>query len=76
MIKIYEKGEVVSIINRKMSGDFVVEGCATIVQHIEDEEYEVRFGDDDTTYERFVDSAAQDDPEGYAELLTKSINKN
>jgi len=59
MSKIYEKGEVVFIINRKMSGDFVVEGQATIIKHIEDEQYEVKFGDDHETYERFIDPRAR-----------------
>ena len=76
MNKKYKKGEKVYIINRKLSGDFIVEGQATIVKHICDETYEVRFGDDRETYERFIDPSAQDSPEEYAVLLTESINNN
>lgn len=72
----FKKGQEVWILNSLMSGQFIVEGKAKIVSHIEDDLYAVQFRNDmskpKTTFERFVDVAAQDDPQGFVDALNEA----
>lgn len=68
----FQPGQRVTVINRTLGGKYVVEGEALIVHHLEDNRYMVQF-ESGRKYERFVDPAAQDDPEGYCEILNERI---
>jgi hypothetical protein len=64
----YKAGDVVTVFQISPSKDLVIEGKATIRKRVAevDEQYKVEFADKPgVTYERFVDSWGQDDPEKY-----------
>lgn len=67
----FKKGDKVAIINSTMGGKFIVEGYALIVRPVRDvdSQYLVNFGDGSGSLERFVDPAAQDDPQGFVVRL-------
>ena len=64
----YKAGAVVTVFQIARSNELVIEGKATIRTRVAevDEQYRVEFADKPgVTYERFVDSWGQDDPEKY-----------
>ena len=67
----FQRDDVVTVFNQTMSGKVIIEGKARIVQPVEgvDEQYEVRFGDEEPKVERFVDPAGQIDPEAHLDEL-------
>lgn len=65
----FKRGDRVAVINQTYSGKFIVEGYANVWQSIGDGRYVVRF-DDGVDCERFIDPAAQADPNA----LVKALN--
>jgi hypothetical protein len=64
----YKAGDVVTVFQLSRSKELVIEGKATIRTRVADidEQYRVEFANKPgMTYERFVDSWGQDDPEKY-----------
>jgi hypothetical protein len=64
----YKTGDVVTVFQISASKELVIEGKATIRKRVAevDEQYKVEFAHKPgVTYERFVDSWGQDDPEKY-----------
>jgi hypothetical protein len=64
----YKAGDVVTVFQVSTSKELVIEGKATIRKRVAevDEQYRVEFvNKPGATYERFVDSWGQDDPEKY-----------
>src|SRR5215472_324872 len=64
----YKVGDVVTVFQVSASKELVIEGKATIRKRVAevDEQYRVEFvNKPGATYERFVDSWGQDDPEKY-----------
>ena len=64
----YKAGDVVTVFQVSPSKELVIEGKATIRKKVAevDEQYRVEFENKPgMTYERFVDSWGQDDPEKY-----------
>ena len=64
----YEAGDVVTVFQISPANELVIEGKATIRKRVTevDEQYKVEFVDKPgMTYQRFVDSWGQDDPEKY-----------
>ena len=64
----YKPGDVVTVFQISGSKELVIEGKATIRKRVAevDEQYKVEFAHKPgVTYERFVDSWGQDDPEKY-----------
>ena len=64
----YKAGDVVTVFQVSASQELIIEGKATICKRVAevDEQYKVEFADKPgVTYERFVDSWGQDDPEKY-----------
>ena len=62
----YKAGDVVTVFRIAPSNELVIEGKATIRKRVAevDEHYRVEFvNKPGTTYERFIDSWGQDDPE-------------
>ena len=76
----YQKGDFVYILNTSFSGKLFVEGKARIEQEIDakDNRYLVKFvsadGERAENFERFVNAAAQRDPQAYCDELNKRIN--
>ena len=68
----FKEGDKVHVINQTMGGRFFVEGEVRVVSLLDDiERYLVRFPDG-MEVERFVDPAAQEDPE----MLVWRMNDN
>ena len=71
----FKRGDKVWIFNCTMSGKFIVEGQAVILDKIKDvdEQYRVRFmpslGEE---YERFVDPAGQRHPELFVNVMNST----
>jgi hypothetical protein len=66
----YKAGDVVTVFQISPSNELVIEGKATIRKRVAevDEHYRVEFAKKPgVTYERFVDSWGQDDPEKYVQ---------
>ena len=65
----YKVGDVVTVFQISSSNELVVEGRATIRKRVADvdEQYRVEFAKPGVTYERFIDSWGQDDPEKYVQ---------
>jgi hypothetical protein len=66
----YKAGGVVTVFQISPSNELVIEGKATIRKRVADvdEQYRVEFANKPgVTYERFVDSWGQDDPEKYTQ---------
>ena len=64
----YTAGDAVTVFQISSSNELVIEGKATIRTRVAevDEQYRVEFANEPgVTYERFVDSWGQDDPEKY-----------
>ena len=64
----YKDGDVVTVFQMSPSNELVIEGKATIRKRVAevDEHYRVEFvNKPGATYQRFVDSWGQDDPEKY-----------
>jgi hypothetical protein len=59
----YKAGDLVTVFQISASNELVIEGKATIRKRVADvdEQYRVE------TYERFIDSWGQDDPEKYVQ---------
>lgn len=75
----FELGEVVQIINRTMGGKYFLEGTATIVRALHNEDtYLVQFHRsgvaEGKAYQRYVDPNAQNDIEAYIEKLNAKEN--
>lgn len=69
----YDKGDRVAIVNRTMSGKFIVEGYASVTSRADaTEHYKVRFTGDRASYLRFVNLEAQEDPYKYVAELNKT----
>ncbi len=71
----FDVGDRVAVINQTYKGKFFVEGYATIKKRLSAENrYLVQFPDGFGRYhvERFVDPAAQADPQAYVDLLNAS----
>lgn len=74
----FAKGDVVQIINRTMSGQYFVEGTATILGSLPNEDmYMVQFHRsgraEGRSYQRYVDPNAQEDMETYIEKLSAKV---
>lgn len=70
----FKKGAVVSIINCDARGVFFVEGRATVVKPAKDGAQSiVRFMKGEGTFERFIDPAAQTDPESFVHELNRKV---
>ena len=66
----YKAGDVVTVFQISASNELVIEGKATIRKRVADvdEQYRVEFANKPgVTYERFIDSWGQDDPEKYVQ---------
>lgn len=65
--RIFNKGERVAIVNCDTRGSFFFEGMATVVKAAKapDAQAEVRFEAGSGIYPRFIDPAAQGDPEAF-----------
>ena len=64
----YKAGDVVTVFQISSAKELVIEGKATIRKRVAevDEQYRVEFANKPgMTYQRFVDSWGQDDPEKY-----------
>jgi hypothetical protein len=64
----YKAGDVVTVFQISPANELVIEGKATIRKRVTevDEQYKVEFvNKPGMTYQRFVDSWGQDDPEEY-----------
>jgi hypothetical protein len=64
----YKTGDVVTVFQISPANELVIEGKATIRKRVAeiDEHYSVEFANKPgMTYQRFVDSWGQDDPEKY-----------
>ena len=63
-------GQTVVIVNRSMSGRYMIEGRATLVQPTsQPEHWYVQFIGEQDTYRRYIDMAAQDNPDAYIAML-------
>lgn len=76
-MKQHQPGDTVAIVNRSLSGRFVVEGRARVIREIDGGtgRYEVVFVDapaSDGSVFRYVDPAAQRNPESYVAHLNES----
>jgi len=74
----FKKGDLVYIINRKMNGQYIVEGKAKILRPIDAAEnyYDVQFTsepDDDEGYPRFVIPDAQISPQKWCSDMNNLI---
>jgi hypothetical protein len=70
MLHQYKADDVVTVFRIAPSNELVIEGKATIRKRVAevDEHYRVEFvNKPGTTYERFIDSWGQDDPEKYVQ---------
>jgi hypothetical protein len=66
----YKAGDVVTVFQISASKELVIEGKATIRKRVVDvdEQYRVEFANKPgVTYQRFIDSWGQDDPERYVQ---------
>jgi hypothetical protein len=66
----YKAGDVVTVFQISPANELAIEGKATIRQRVADvdEQHRVEFANElGVTYERFVDSWGQDDPEKYVQ---------
>jgi hypothetical protein len=73
----YKKGDIVTIFAVKPSGIFFIEGKATVIKKIsEDDNYLVTFKDDDESFERYVDPEGQDNPKEYVEKTNEIFRIN
>ncbi len=72
----YKRGDRVAILTAALDGRIVVEGHATIVRRDPDciDRYMVRFADGEVC-SRFVDPAAQIDPEAFAAVLNRQTGR-
>lgn len=75
--RIFQKGERVAIVNCDTRGSFFFEGMATVVKAAKtpDAQAEVRFEAGSGTYPRFIDPAAQDDPEAFVADLNRRVRE-
>jgi hypothetical protein len=74
----FDAGERVWIFQMSHSKGLLIEGRANIVSRVPgiDEQYVVRFDNEPgETYERFVDSWGQENPEKYVRDFNKKIGK-
>lgn len=73
----FKRGDKVTIISQTMSGQFRVEGKASVVLPADnpDDMALVRFLDDPPRHfvRRFIDPAAQDDPDAFVAALNDSL---
>ena len=70
MAHLYKAGDVVTVFQIAAGKELVIEGRATIRKRVAevDEHYRVEFANKPgVTYQRFVDSWGQDDPEKYVQ---------
>ena len=66
----YNRGARVTILNTMGNGRFVIEGKATIIATCDaDEAYMVQFDGENERYQRWIDVAAQDDPEAWVKQM-------
>lgn len=78
---VFARGTKVAVINRSWSGKYLVEGYATIVRSLDIPNqaitsiYEVDFGDGSGVVERYIDSAAQSNPEDFVQRLNASLSE-
>lgn len=74
MGKQFRQGEKVAIINRSYNGKFILEGTATVLRRCDSDwsqdQYQVQFSDGSVAT-RFIDPAAQDDPEAFVAMLNR-----
>jgi hypothetical protein len=66
----YKSGDVVTVFQISAANELVMEGKATIRKRVADvdEQYRVEFANKPgVTYERFIDSWGQDDPDKYVQ---------
>jgi len=66
----YKAGDVVTVFQLSAAKELVIEGKATIRKRVADvdEQYRVEFANKPgMTYQRFIDSWGQDDPERYVQ---------
>lgn len=77
MPRTFEKGERVAIINCDTGGNFFFEGTATVVKAAKtpDAQAEVRFEAGSGVYSRFIDPAAQADPEAFVVDLNRRVRE-
>ena len=71
----YKASDVVTVFHISPSKELVIEGKATIRKRVAevDEHYRVEFANKPgATYQRFVDSWGQDDPEKYLQDFNRS----
>lgn len=65
-----QPGQKVTVINSTMSGVYFIEGTATVLKHLDDDRYLVRFGGNaEMSVERYVDPRAQALPAEYVAEL-------
>lgn len=69
----FKKGQRVAILNQTLSGRILFEGWAKVMKRLGDQ-YIVRFEEDCDEAVRFIDPAAQADPEGFVNRLYKQVN--
>jgi hypothetical protein len=72
----YKVGDVVTVFQISPSNELVIEGKATIRKRVAevDEYYRVEFANKPgVTYQRFVDSFGQDDPERYVQNFNRRL---
>jgi hypothetical protein len=70
----YKAGDVVTVFQISASNELVIEGKATIRKRIADvdEQYRVEFANKPgVTYQRFIDSWGQDNPEKYVQNFNR-----
>lgn len=71
-----KKGDSVAILNRTFSGKFYFEGMATVIKVATNQEgqHTVIFDNEAISVKRFIDPAAQADPEAYVKALNEAFN--
>jgi hypothetical protein len=69
----FKSGDRVVIVNMTIGGRFIVEGRATVKRPLRrtEEYYSVVFDNSAGSYERFIDPAAQADPEEFVRKLNE-----
>ena len=74
----YKSGDVVTVFQISPTNELVIEGKATVRTKVAevDEYCRVEFDDKPgVTYQRFVDSWGQDDPEKYVQDFNRRLNR-
>ena len=74
----YKSGDVVTVFQISPTNELVIEGKATVRTKVAevDEYYRVEFDDKPgVTYQRFVDSWGQDDPEKYVQDFNRRFKR-